>query len=212
MNKCTVCDSTFGLRGINKFGSYYCNRHYKQMVRHGKTLDRTIYDANEIVIDNDVAYVLIYDKDGKETCRATIDLEDVERVKGLKWSLLSGYAWCTSKETYLHRFILDYDGDMDIDHINRNRLDNRKDNLRIASHSDNSKNIKLPTDNKTGVIGVCWDKTRSKWRAEIKVDGHKYNIGRFSSLTDAIVARLKYEKELFKDFAPQKHLFKEYEI
>src|SRR5574343_133755 len=104
MKKCIICDSTFQLRGINKFGNYYCNRHYKQMSRHGKILDRTIYDANELVRDNDCAYIVIYNKNFEEVCRAIIDLDDIELVSKYKWSVTNnGYAWCTSERLLLHR-------------------------------------------------------------------------------------------------------------
>ena len=212
MKKCIVCDSTFQLRGINKFGNYYCNRHFKQMSRHGRILDRTIYDKNEIIYGEDCAYIILYNKSFEEVGRAIIDKKNVKLVENYKWSMDGEYAWCTSINLSLHRLIIGYDGNMDVDHINRNKLDNRESNLRIVSHADNSKNIKLPTDNKTGIIGVSWDNSRNKWKVEIKADGKRYNIGRFSDFKEAVVARLKHEKELFREFSPQKHLFEIYGI
>ena len=50
------------------------------------------------------------------------------------------------------------------------------------------------------------------WGANIQVDNKRYNLGIFKDKKDAIIARLKAEKEHCKEFAPQKHLFKEYNI
>ena len=65
----------------------YCKKHYLQMKRHGQILDRTIYDPNEIIEHEDYAEIILYDKQGKETARALIDLDDVDKVKDYKWGL-----------------------------------------------------------------------------------------------------------------------------
>lgn len=79
----------------------------------------------------------------------------------------------------------------DIDHIDHNRSNNKIDNLRSVTRSDNSKNISLSSANKSGVNGVHWCSTRSKWRAEIGVNGLNKGLGYFSEKNDAIAARLK---------------------
>lgn len=52
--------------------------------------------------------------------------------------------------------------------------------------------------NKSGVVGVCWDKSRSKWQASIRFKGKKYNLGRFDKIQDAIDARKAAEEKFFK--------------
>lgn len=60
---------------------------------------------------------------------------------------------------------------------------------------------KEPTKaNKSGVVGVNWDKSRNKWQASIRFKGHKYNLGRFENFDDAVDARKKAEKEIFGNF------------
>lgn len=60
---------------------------------------------------------------------------------------------------------------------------------------------KMPSKaNKSGVVGVNWDKSRGKWMAGIRFKGHKYNLGRFDNIQDAIDARKEAEQKLFGDF------------
>lgn len=84
----------------------------------------------------------------------------------------------------------------EVDHINGNRKDNRKENLRSVSKSENMKNVKTRSDNKSGRVGICWVTGRSKWRAEICSEGRRINIGYFENLEDAVGARQKHEKKL----------------
>jgi hypothetical protein len=75
------------------------------------------------------------------------------------------------------------------DHINRNKLDNRKENLRSVTKSLNAINSKLNNNNRSGVNGVYFDNFTGKWRAELKKDYRKYTLGRYKLLKDALEAR-----------------------
>ena len=109
-----------------------CNKHYKQIYKHGKIIE-TIYDRNKIVTLDTYAEIILKDKQFNEIGRVLIDLEDVDKVKKYKWcSNAHGYAICRELNTSLHRFVMDHYDNV-IDHINRDRLDNRKNNLRIAT-------------------------------------------------------------------------------
>ena len=68
-----------------------------------------------------------------------------------------------------------------IDHINRNKLDNRRENLRLISHSGNANNSEKITNSK----GYCWDSSRKKYMSRISVSGKKVNLGRFNSPEEA---------------------------
>ena len=81
----------------------------------------------------------------------------------------------------------------DIDHINGNGLDNRIENLRDATTSENCRNRKIPSNNKSGIIGVSWEENVSKWRARIRHDGKLLCLGLFENLQDAEKARKNAE-------------------
>lgn len=83
---------------------------------------------------------------------------------------------------------------MEIDHINHVRDDNRIENLRLVTHSDNQKNQKQHKTNTSGVTGVHWSKHRRKWVAKITINGKHFNLGGFDSKELAISARKNAEK------------------
>ena len=124
----------------NRSGKGYCRRHYDQMRAFGHILDdRTRCDANRINYFDDHAEIIITDSKDNQICTAIIDKEDAERIKDHRWTYNGMYIRTFIKQSpvYLHRFLLDYKGELDIDHINGDRLDNRKKNLRIVSHAEN---------------------------------------------------------------------------
>jgi len=82
-----------------------------------------------------------------------------------------------------------------VDHINGDRGENKKSNLRDVSHAENMKNRRIPSHNKSGIMGVHWHKASSRWRATIGVDGSVQYIGSFSNLGDAANARKEAEIE-----------------
>lgn len=90
---------------------------------------------------------------------------------------------------------------LDIDHINRDRSDNRWANLRLATPTENSGNQDLRTNNRTGLKGVYWDKSRNKWHAQIRIDGRKTNLGRFDTAAEAAAAHDKAALRAFGEFA-----------
>lgn len=81
----------------------------------------------------------------------------------------------------LHRFILNAPKNKQIDHINGNGLDNRKSNLRLCTPQENARNRTKQKNNKSGLKGVSFDKTRNKWVARIKIQNRYKFLGRFES-------------------------------
>ena len=83
-----------------------------------------------------------------------------------------------------------------LDHINRDRADNRIKNLRLATPAENMQNQSLRCDNKSGHKGVFWHKAISKWWAYINVGHKRHTIGYFSDLQEAVTARRQAENQL----------------
>jgi len=85
----------------------------------------------------------------------------------------------------------------DIDHINGDRADNRWENLREATRSQNLRNQKVRLNSKSGYKGVTWDTERQKWLLQVD---HKY-IGRFDNIEEAVKSSEDYRREYHADFA-----------
>lgn len=82
----------------------------------------------------------------------------------------------------------------DLDHINRDRSDNRIANLRKSCDVENGQNKGVAKNNKSGARGVHWCKTYSKWRAGIRVGGKQIDLGRFDTVKEAAQAYAQASK------------------
>ena len=128
----------------------------------------------------------------------------------LKQHLHNGYyrVEVQGKKHLIHRLIAEYfipnpNNKPYVDHIDNNRSNNRIDNLRWVTTSENNYNMSIKKTNKSGVKGVIWEKSRNKWRAEIKQNRVNYTIGRYVNKEDAIKARQIKANELFGEFTNQ---------
>jgi hypothetical protein len=88
-----------------------------------------------------------------------------------------------------------------LDHIDGNPQNNRIENLREATHLQNSYNMKLPITNKSGVKGVCWDKNHKKWFARVSFQYKEHFIGYFDEIDKAKVAIIEARNKLHGEFA-----------
>ena len=143
--------------------------------------------------------------------KAIVDDCDSDLAR-FKWSPLSSerlyavkkiYVERKNKCEYMHRMIMErmigrplVKGE-DVDHINRNKLDNRRCNLRIATRTQNNMNCGPRSNNKCGYKGVFWHE--KKWTTVIKVGDKRIRLGRFDDIKDAAraynAAALKYYGE-----------------
>lgn len=175
----------------------WCNKHYKQLKKYGKPIDknpRTILDRNEINVVGDIAYINIYNDKCDVIAVTTINADDVDKVKNTKWKLSnSGYIMNSQKfggsNIHLSRRILETDNF--VDHIDGNTLNNCRYNLRQVTKSQNQMNVNYK--------GVC--KTKSnKFYAHIKINQKQLNLGTYTDEEEALYARWYAETLLFKEF------------
>ena len=167
---------------------------------------RTIRNPNEIIINGDVAEIVLYDKDCKEVARTIIDAEDVAKVKKYKWYLAKGYVVTNlyranqkRQSVGIQHVILGITPNRKhmIDHRNRNPLINRKYNLRVCSNENNCRNSGKPKNNTSGFKGVSVN--GKGWQSRIKINRKEVHLGTFKDITDAAraynIAALKHHGE-----------------
>ena len=135
------------------------------------------------------------------------DLNDYNLIKDYCW-WVGGDGYVSSRKNSndkivkMHRLLMKSKKDEVVDHINRNRLDNRKENLRKCTLTENARNISIQKNNKSGITGVRFNKQLNKWTAEIKVNYKKICLGTFDTKEEAAKARYDAELLYFGTFSP----------
>lgn len=145
------------------------------------------------------------------------DMDDYELIKDYTWYAhihKTGYISLEAYDTIQKRIVkmTTILGCKYYDHIDRNTLNNRRYNLRPATHQENSRNRTKTENTSSQYIGVTWNKRDKVWSSQIRVGETIIRLGNFYNEEDALVARLKAEVKYFGEFAPQKHLYEKYNI
>lgn len=123
---------------------------------------------------------------------AVVDNEDFEALSRYRWKLhANGYA-CRSARVggkhvciLMHREVAMAPDGLQVDHIDLNKLNNTRANLRVVERSTNERNKPPTRRNTSGVKGVSFDARRGKWKATTKHRGRQYTIGRFATIEEA---------------------------
>lgn len=102
---------------------------------------------------------------------------------------------------YMHRLIMNAPKGVQVDHIDGNKLNNQKSNLRLVTNGQNQMNSKNTKGSSSKYKGVTWDKNRNKWTVHICLDWKIKHLGRFEKEIDAVKAYNEVAKELFGEFA-----------
>lgn len=137
------------------------------------------------------------------------DLEDYALISQYTWSYRKHYLVTRymNKTIRFHRLVLGIvDSKIIIDHIihgnaNENKFDNRKNNLRIVTASQNGMNSSLSKNNTSGIKGITYNKKAKRWVASIQVNNKYIYLGSFKEKEDAAQARKKAEQEYFKEYS-----------
>lgn len=137
--------------------------------------------------------------------------KDFEKLKNFKWYfhesdgyVIKGiYNGNSVKTLQIHRFILGLgDGDnREVDHINGDKLDNRRENLRICTSQNNKMNRPKYSNNTSGFKGVYWRKDKNKWQAKIQFNSKQYSLGYFLNKISAAKSYNIAATKFFKEFA-----------
>lgn len=133
---------------------------------------------------------------------AVVDDEDFEWLNARKWRTGSHRYAVTGKgqTSSMHRAIMNAPSGMFVDHIDGDGLNNRRSNLRLATHAQNCKNRRPNVKTITGLKGVYADRDRPRFRATIKSDGVLYRLGWFKTPKEASDAYQKASLRLHGEF------------
>ena len=145
---------------------------------------------------------------------ALIDDEDYDLVSQYKWCAQwnphtkSYYAKTNIRKVdgtwtmlHMHRLIMNAKKGEQVDHINHNTIDNRKENLRLCTNSQNQHNQGKRVNNTSGCKGITWHKRDKRWQAQIKLNGKNIHLGLFLTPEEAYEAYCKAALERHGEFS-----------
>ena len=177
--------------------------HEAYLTKHTELSQIALERHNQVQIaregESGVAKIDIYDQAKVLIAIALVSDEDWHRLSLVRWSESDGYAVGSfdGVQTSMHKIVVSATvaPGLVIDHINRNRLDNRRENLRVVTPSDNSQNRDVSKNNTTGYVGVERKKNNSKWLARISKEYVEYQLG---SYDHPILAAVAYNVQALK--------------
>jgi hypothetical protein len=210
--KCSVCGREEPKEKLcPSRGLLFCSKHMHQIRRLGYTTDcnpRNQKDPNEFILYDTYAEIVIYNSQSEEIGGGIIDLDDVERCKQFKWRYGPKNYIISSQNLFLHRFLLSHllTEELYVDHIDRDKSNNRKCNLRVCDQSQNQRNKSKESNQSSDILGVRWCKDRGKWGASIRINNIQTGLGYFLDVRDALIARVKAERLYYGEFASNHNL------
>lgn len=219
MYKCEICGRK-SFKKIRLGGYTLCSKHMHQYHQYGHFLDnipRTNNDLNDYVVYDDIAEFNLYNQKNEKIGSFFIDKEDLEKVKYHKWRISHGHVVTglppKGDQRDLSHIILDIPKEEDykvVDHKDGNALNNKKENLRICSQSENVLNKSFMSTNSSGFIGVSHQKDRNRYDPEIRRGKIRCHLGYQKTLREAVYARYLAEGIVFGEFCNEEEHEKKY--
>ena len=105
--------------------------------------------------------------------KTTVDPDLLYKLSKFRWCISNGgYAARRNgnKTMQMHRYIIQAPSEMEVDHINGNKLDNRRCNLRLVTRTQNNANRGIASNNTSGYKGVSWNKSLNLWMVYVKLN------------------------------------------
>lgn len=141
--------------------------------------------------------------------KCLVSEEDFDYLNKFKWHkrTADGYAARTVYDNgkfitvRMHRQIVEAPSGLVVDHVNRDRLDNRRENLRVATRSQNTANSIKPSTNTSGYKGVSYRKEQDRWRAFIRVNKKGISLGQYATAIEAARAYNEAALKYFGEYA-----------
>jgi hypothetical protein len=161
-------------------------------------------------MDQDNIAVMLPVKSNGKWLYTFVDVQTFMNVKDYNWHLGNrGYAMThvrkedgSRTQVGIHRMAmnLSFGDKVDVDHIDGNKLNNHRRNLRICDRSENLSNRGFQKNNTSGYKGVCFDKRANKWMSQIQHQGRKIHIGYYFTPEEAAHAYDAKARELHGEF------------
>lgn len=204
INYCSACGKIIDKYGSQKY--MLCSKHFQQFRKFGEIKDhnqRTVWDTNEIRVLSNYTEIDTYDQFGNVLETYKIDTEEIPLLKDYKWrTVYKGKSripyLVTGHTIYFHALVMGLPND-EIDHINRDTHDNRKENLRLVSRQEQLFNSLR--ENKTGIKGIYYNPKRPNkpWHCECQYNGKRYFSPQYETKEEAAYYRYLLETSLLKD-------------
>lgn len=132
--------------------------------------------------------------------KVTLVDEDFAYLEGTLLLAVCGYA-VTRQGQYVHRLVMGAGKGQEVDHKNRNALDNRRDNLRFCTRAQNRWNSYQNNSRRSKYKGIWYEKRRNRWIAELKKEGQKVYLGSFLTAEEAARGYDEGARRLHGEFA-----------
>lgn len=146
-------------------------------------------------------HIEVFDENGKSFL---ISHQDMAIVKTRYWKVQDRkyvHSYGSTGWESLHRFLMKPQGGLEVDHANRDKTDCRRENMRVCTRSENMYNTTCNSNNTSGYKGVDFHSCKGRWRARIRVNGRRIDIGHFDSAEEAHIAYKRAAKRFHGELA-----------